>query len=250
MSPVRFLNRKYSYYLGEQRPLLQIIEGYESVPSPTPTPSVTPTHTPTPTPTTTPTPTPSATPNLFIESVPFGVTTNAGFDTDLTGTTFGITYNSVEYLTNNYGGAGTPLSPYYATNCRNNIETPSPGVIYDFQLTTIEPGYILTGFDWGNGNYGGFDRVKVTTGSVIGAGLWSANTQYYSGATLMYEDTASQVNKQSPPTPNAYGCYADIIIGDVNYPVFFVQKENYLTTEANQPILTESGLIIRPEQQI
>lgn len=58
-----FRPKQYSYYLGEQRPLLDIITDYETsiVPvTPTPTPSITPTLTPTPTNTPTPSPTPPA----------------------------------------------------------------------------------------------------------------------------------------------------------------------------------------------
>jgi len=80
MSRQRFLNRKYSYYLGEQRPLLQIIAGFEAdpiPPTPSPTPNVTPTNTPTPsvTPTHTPTPTgtvlpPTPTPSVTATHTP------------------------------------------------------------------------------------------------------------------------------------------------------------------------------------
>lgn len=54
---------KWSYYLGEQRPLNQIVVGYQPdpSPSPTPTPSATPNPTPTPTPSVTPTLTPTPT---------------------------------------------------------------------------------------------------------------------------------------------------------------------------------------------
>ena len=54
---------KWSYYLGEQRPINQIVVGYQPdpSPSPTPTPSATPNPTPTPTPSVTPTLTPTPT---------------------------------------------------------------------------------------------------------------------------------------------------------------------------------------------
>lgn len=64
-----FSRKKFSYYLGEQRALLDIITDFEPnpTPTPTPTPSMTPTLTNTPTPsmtqtlTSTPTPTPTST---------------------------------------------------------------------------------------------------------------------------------------------------------------------------------------------
>lgn len=59
-----FLPRKWSYYLGEQRPINQIVAGFVPdpiPPTPSPTPNVTPTNTPTPSVTPTITPTPSAT---------------------------------------------------------------------------------------------------------------------------------------------------------------------------------------------
>ena len=243
-----FLNKKYSYYLGEQRPLNQIIVGFEADPLPppspsptptvTPTPTITPTITPTPTLTPTPTITPSATPNLFTQSLPVVVSSGSGDDSDLTGTTFGITYNGTEYFTNNYGGDGGQFTPYYASNCRDNIEEPSPGVVYDFTLTTMASGYTLTSFDWGNGNYGGYDRYKVIVGNPSGGGIWSANTQYYSGTTLLYE-IGDNVNTQLTGTTE--GCYFDIRIGIATYPVFYVLQDTPLSTESNDEITTEEG---------
>lgn len=62
-----FRPTKYSYYLGEQRPILGIDAQFvPDVPSPTPTPSATLTPTPTITPTLTPTPT--ATPPIIFET--------------------------------------------------------------------------------------------------------------------------------------------------------------------------------------
>lgn len=66
--PEIFRRKKFSYYLGEQRALDDIVVAYTGVPSPTPTPSNTATPSPTGTPTATPnptsTPTPSITPTL------------------------------------------------------------------------------------------------------------------------------------------------------------------------------------------
>jgi len=66
-----FRPTKYSYYLGEQRPILGIVDEFVAdvpVPSPTPTPSATLTPTPTITPTLTPTPTPTQIPNLLFDT--------------------------------------------------------------------------------------------------------------------------------------------------------------------------------------
>lgn len=229
--------------------------------TPTPTPSITPTLTssPTPTPTNTPsitpsitpTITPSATPNLYTQSIPLSVSNNFGVVSDLSGTTFGITYNGVEYLTNNYGGDGGQFTPYYASNCRTNIEEPSPGVIYDFTLTTIETGYTLTQFTgWDIPGFSGYDRYRVEVGSSIGTNIWSANTEYYSGATLIFTDTSPTSVVSTQLTGNTNGCYYDIRIGGADFPTFYVSKIQPLSTESLDEITTENDFTISPEQEI
>lgn len=64
---IKFLNKKFSDYLGEPRAILDInAQFYDASPTPTPTSSITPTPTitPTKTPTPTPTPTPTLTPTI------------------------------------------------------------------------------------------------------------------------------------------------------------------------------------------
>jgi len=215
--------------------------------TPTPTPSITPTNTLTPTPTITP----SATPNLFTQSVPLQISTSLGVVSDLTGTTFGITYNGVEYFTDNYGGDGGQFTPYYASNCRNNIEEPSPGVIYDFTLTTIQSGYTLTQFTgWDIPGFAGYDRYRVEVGSSIGSNIWSANTQYYSGATLIFTDTSPSSIVSLQNTGTTTGCYYDIRIGGADFPGFYVSKIQSLSTEGLDEIITENDFNISPEQEI
>ena len=70
-----FRPKRYSYYLGEQRPILGIDTQFVDTnpPSPTPTPSITPTQTITPTPSITPTLTPTNTPTPTLTPTPSGV---------------------------------------------------------------------------------------------------------------------------------------------------------------------------------
>ncbi len=92
--PEIFRRKKFSYYLGEQRALDDIIVGYTGVPtptptpsntaSPTPTPSITPTHTSTPTttPTNTPTNTQTPTTTTTLTATPTNTPTNTGTPTN------------------------------------------------------------------------------------------------------------------------------------------------------------------------
>ena len=70
-----FRPKRYSYYLGEQRPILGIDTAFVAdtplpSPTPTPTPTITPTNTPTTTPTNTPTTTPTNTPTTTSTPTP------------------------------------------------------------------------------------------------------------------------------------------------------------------------------------
>lgn len=72
-----FSRKQFSYYLGEQRALLDIITDYEAVipPTPTPTPTLTATPTPTPSATLTPTPTLTSTPTPTLTNTPTSTST-------------------------------------------------------------------------------------------------------------------------------------------------------------------------------
>jgi hypothetical protein len=197
---------------------------------PTPTPTQTPTNTTTPTRTPNPTTTPTNTPTPT-----YNGPTTAGFVTsvscgnmDISGGTFSITYNG-----NNY-----PLSTIYSQDTLSNkipITSPAPGVIYDFQFNN-DSGYTLC-----NQAFGKYNRMKVTVGSVAGYLVWNSITQYYSGSTLLYQDTSDFVSQQSSPY-NLFGQTYTVNISVNGYNAAgFLISGSLLANEANDNITTENN---------
>ena len=281
-----FYRKKFSDYLGEQRAIDDIVVRYiqdvspsptpTPVPiTPTPTPSITPTRTLTPTPTITSTPTntptssltptpsitatltptPSITPTLTRTLTPTPTLTKtptptpsnapvystAGVVTsdnctgvDVSGGTFSITFSGITY----------PLNTVYSSSSLSNlipISYPSPGTIYDFQFNN-DSGYTLCNYGLGY-----YDRMKVTVGPSIGSLSWSSTTQFYSGATLVYQITNDIVTLQSSPY-NQYGQTYSINISVLTSNLAgFTVRGRFLADELDDTITTENNDLLEIE---
>lgn len=145
-------------------------------------------------------------------------------DGNISGGTFSITFNGNTY----------PLNTIYSANTLSNlipISYPSPGTIYDFQFN-LDSGYELCNSGLGSGKY---NRMKVTVGPSVGSVIWSSTTQFYSGTTLVYQDTNDQVTLQGSPY-NAFGQTYTVNIstnygalaGFLVHPTFDTDAQNYI----------------------
>lgn len=161
--------------------------------------------------------------------------TTAGFVTsiscgnmDISGGTFSITYNGDTY----------PLDTIYSQNTLSNlipITYPSPGVIYDFQFN-LDSGYGLC-----NGGLGKYNRMKVTVGTSAGSVIWNSITQFYSGSTLVYQDSSDFVTLQGSPY-NLFGQTYSVNISVNGYSaVGFLINGSLLANESNDNITTENS---------
>ena len=230
----------------------------------TPTPSITPTNTNTPTNTTTPTVTPTNTntPSVTATITPTNTTTNTPTPTNtktptptpssasiyntagvvtsdncggvVSGGTFSITFSGITY----------PLNTIYSDNAVSNlisIPYPSPGIVYDFQLNN-DSGYTLCNYGLGY-----YDRMKVTVGPSTGFLIWSSTTQFYSGATLVYELTNDNVSLQSGPY-NQYGQTYSINISVLTSNLAgFSVRGRFLGDELDDTITTENDDLLEIE---
>ena len=193
---------------------------------PTPTPTQTPTNTKTPT----PTPTPSS-PPIYNTA---GVVTSDICGGVVSGGTFSITFSGITY----------PLSTIYSDDAVSNlipIPYPSPGIVYDFQLNN-DSGYTLCNYGLGY-----YDRIKVTVGPSSGFLIWSSTTQFYSGATLVYQDTNDNVTLQNAPYIE-YGQTYDINISVIYTSLAgFAVRGRFLANELDDIITTENDDLLEIE---
>lgn len=229
--------------------------------SPTPTPSITSTLTPTPTrtgtpvPTTTPTSTgtpvatstPTLTPTTTNTGTPVPTTTPTRTPTpsapanktlglilsdggDLSGTTFSINYNSVDY----------PITTLFNSTTLSGIIPvvyPAPAVVYDFTLN-LDSGFTLSSV---GSAIGAYNRIKTIVGSSAGVNLWNATLEYYSGTTLLYSDPAQLVSVSSS---SAYGQTWNVnITFDTGGPTFQVLAKQ-LAAQTGDNLTTENSDII------
>ena len=206
-----------------------------TTPTPSVTTSVTPTITRTPTVTPTLTRTPTPTPSSAPVYSTAGVVTSDNCGGVVSGGTFSITFSGITY----------PLNTVYSSSSLSNlipISYPSPGTIYDFQLN-IDSGYTLC-----NIGFGYYDRMKVTVGPSTGSQIWSSTTQFYSGATLVYQLTNDSVTLQSGPY-NDYGQTFSINISVLTFNLAgFAVRGKFLADELDDIITTENDdlLVIEP----
>jgi hypothetical protein len=279
--PQVFYRKKFSDYLGEQRAIDDIVQFFQPdggitptptpVPvTPTPTPSITPTNTPTntgtptntptntQTPTNTPTNTGTPTNTPTITRTPTQTPTNTKTPTQtptntptpsspavystagvvssqlcgvdiISGGTFTITYSGNPYSLNTIYSADT-LSTLIP------IQQPAPGVSYTFDFT-IDPDYELCNIY----GFGLFNKMQVIVGPSIGALVWSSTTRFYSGATLVFQDTNDLITQQSSPY-NTYGqtYTVNLSVSYGNAAVFGVTQYK-LQAENTDFIQTEGG---------
>jgi hypothetical protein len=195
-------------------------------PTTTPTPTNTPTSTLTPTPTKTLTPTPSPVSNTTL-----GLILSDGGS--LSGTTFSINYNSVDY----------PITTLFnSTTLSGTIPVvyPAPAVVYDFTLN-LDSGFTLSSV---GSSFGVYNRIKTIVGSSAGVNLWNATLEYYSGTTLLYSDPAQLVSVSSS---SAYGQTWNVnITFDSGGPTFEVTAKQ-LGDELGDNLTTENSDIIEIE---
>ena len=276
-----FYRKKFSDYLGEQRAIDDIVQFYQPdggvtptptpVPvtptptptktsTPTPTPSITPTNTTTPTPTltTTPTNTPTTTQTPTLTRTPTNTPTITRTPTQTpTNTPTPSTpavYSTAGVVTSEYCGvdiisggtftitySGNPysLSTIYSANTLSTlipIQQPAPGVSYTFDFT-IDPDYELCNIY----GFGLFNKMQVIVGPSVGTLIWSSTTRFYSGATLVFQDTNDLISQQSSPY-NAYGqtYTVNLSVSYGNAAVFGVTQYK-LQAENADFIQTEGG---------
>jgi hypothetical protein len=266
-----FYRKKFSDYLGEQRAIDDIVQFFTQdiaptptptpVPiSPTPTPSITstptpsvtstltptptntgsptptptntstPTNTPTRTLTPTPTKTPTPTPTLVINKTLGRINSTGG---GLSGTTFTINYNSVNY----------PISTLFDPTTLSGtipVTYPAPGVVYDFTLN-LDSGFTLSSVGSAIGVY---NRWKVIVGTVAGVNQWNATLELYSGTTLLFTDSGDTVVVTSS---SGFGqtWNVQLTLGSGG-PTFQVTAKE-LGTESGDNLTTENSDIIEIE---
>jgi hypothetical protein len=222
---INYLKQKYSYSTW-------------IAPLPTPTPTPTNTATPTITPTKTLTPTPTYTPTLTTTPTntpnpnkTLGLITSTGGN--LSGTTFSINYNSVNY----------PITNLFSSNILSGtiiVDYPAPAVVYDFTLN-VDSGFTLSSVGV---SFGRYNRIKTTVGSSTGVNTWNATLEYYSGSTLLYTDSGQTVTVSSN---SGYGQTWNVnITFDTGGPSFQVTAKE-LGDELGDNLTTENSDIIEIE---
>lgn len=209
---INYLKQKYSYATW-----------IAPLPTPTPTPTNTATPTITPTPTLTRTPTNTPNPNKTL-----GLITSTGGD--LSGTTFSINYNSVNY----------PITNLFSSNILSGtiiVDYPAPAVVYDFTLN-VDSGFTLSSVGV---SFGQYNRIKTTVGSSTGVNTWNATLEYYSGTTLLYSDSGQTVTVSSS---SGYGQTWNVnITFDTGGPSFQVTAKQ-LAAQSGDNLTTENSDII------
>ena len=196
----------------------------------TPTNTSTPTNTPTRTLTPTPTKTPTPTPTLIINKT-FGRINSTGGG--LSGTTFSINYNSVDY----------PISTLFDPTTLSGtipVTYPAPGVVYDFTLN-LDSGFTLSSVGSAIGVY---NRWKVIVGIVTGVNQWNATLELYSGTTLLASDSGDTVIV-TPTTNFGQTWNVQLPIGSGG-PTFQVTAKQ-LGDELGDNLTTENSDIIEIE---
>jgi len=198
--------------------------------TPTPTNTSTPTNTPTRTLTPTPTKTPTPTPTLIINKTLGRISSTGG---GLSGTTFSINYNSVDY----------PITTLFDPTTLSGtipVTYPAPGVVYDFTLN-LDSGFTLSSVGV---SFGAYNRIKTTVGTVAGVNLWNCIVEYYSGTTLLFTDSGNSVSVSSS---SAFGQTWNVNIQvDSGGPSFLVTAKE-LGTETGDNLTTENSDIIEIE---
>jgi len=257
-----FYRKKFSDYLGEQRAIDDIVQFFTQdiaptptptpVPvSPTPTPSITSTPTPsvtstlTPTPTNTgsptPTPTNTGTPQVTptLTTTPTPTRTPAVNNTlgriistggSLSGTTFGINYNSTVY----------PISTLFdSSNLSATIPVayPSPGTLYNFVLVP-DSGFTLSSVGV---SFGAFNRIRITTGASTGLNQWACVVDYMLNASVLFTDSGDTISVSSS---SGFGqtWNINLTIGSGG-PTFLVTAKE-LANELGDNLTTEDGDVI------
>jgi hypothetical protein len=240
-----FRRKKFSYYLGEQRALDDIVVAYTNNPTPTPTPSITPSNTPTgtpnptATPTTTSTPTTTPTPSITASQTPNPTSTPTPTQTNTS--TPSVTTTNTPTVTNTPSPTATPnaLCPQELI-----LSASSPSYLYGLytRATIFTGGTFETAwynFDDNIMNYGtnpdGNDYVafSINSGSdytslywssdiIGGDGNWtlgySTGNTLFNGGTLISSiilDTNSLVDGSLFFPPNGFLQYNG---GYINYP--------------------------------
>ena len=195
--------------------------------TPTPTNTSTPTNTPTRTLTPTPTKTPTPTPTLIINKTLGRINSTGG---GLSGTTFSINYDSVDY----------PISTLFDPTTLSGtipVTYPAPGVVYDFTLN-LDSGFTLSSVGSAIGDY---NRWKVIVGTVAGVNQWNATLELYSGTTLLASDSGDTISVSSS---SGFGqtWNINLTIGSGG-PTFQVTAKQ-LGTELGDNLTTENSDII------
>jgi hypothetical protein len=233
--PEIFRRKKFSYYLGEQRALDDIVVAYTGFPTPTPTPSNTATPLPTSTPTATPNPTSTPTPSVTstLTQTPTTTPTNTGTPTQTPTNTTTPTFTPTPTKTPN------ALCPQQLI-----LSASSPSYLYGLynRATTYTGGTFETAwynFDDNIMNYGtnpdGNDYVafSINSGSDYTSLYWSSDVlgndgnwtlgystgnTLFNGGTLISSiilDTNSLVDGILFFPPNGFLQYNG---GYINYP--------------------------------
>jgi hypothetical protein len=151
----------------------------------------------------------------------------------LSGTTFSINYDSVDY----------PISTLFdPTTLTGTIPVtyPAPGVVYDFTLN-LDSGFTLSSVGSGIGVY---NRWKVIVGTVTGVNQWNATLELYSGTTLLFSDSGDTV-VVTPATAFGQTWNVQLTLGSGG-PSFLVTAKE-LGTESGDNLTTENSDIIEIE---
>ena len=154
--PQVFYRKKFSYYLGEQRAIDDIVVRYTSLipPTPTGTPNVTPSNTPTPNVTSTPTSTLPVTPTPTTTKTPTPTTT-----TTLTSTST-PTQTPTSTLPLTPTPTGTPTSTPISSPTPTPTATPNPICPQQLILSASTPGLLYGLYNRATiSNIGTFDSV-------------------------------------------------------------------------------------------
>jgi hypothetical protein len=151
----------------------------------------------------------------------------------LSGTTFSINYDSVDY----------PISTLFDPTTLSGtipVTYPAPGVVYDFTLN-LDSGFTLSSVGSAIGDY---NRWKVIVGTVAGVNQWNATLELYSGTTLLASDSGDTISVSSS---SGFGqtWNINLTIGSGG-PTFQVTAKE-LGTESGDNLTTENSDIIEIE---
>jgi hypothetical protein len=169
--------------------------------------------------------------NIYPINNTLGLITSTGGD--LSGTTFSITYNSVNY----------PITNLYSSSILSGtipVQYPAPSVVYDFTLN-LDSGFTLSSI---GSSFGVYNRIKTTVGSSTGLNTWNATLEFYSGSTLLYSDSGQTVTVSSS---SGYGQTWNVnITFDSGGPSFQVTAKE-LAAQSGDNLTTENSDIIEIE---